>query len=125
MQGELKLANGQRTGRLGGKRKAAIDDHQFSEKNFCQLYRLAWAGAIYFKKGYFPVNVKEEDESLWEFLMKLKTRPREFNVDYLNKLAAEYERQLVLAFENRESDRVFDEDLANELCYYAYAPMLR
>ena len=47
MQGERRLANGERTGQLGGKRKVQLDAHGFSPKNATQLLRLAWCGVIY------------------------------------------------------------------------------
>lgn len=124
MQGELKLANGERTGKLGGKRKAAIDKYGFSPKNFVQLLRLAWAGTIYFEKGYFPVHVMKEDKKWGEFLLDIKTKPENYNRVILNALAASWESQLVRSFENRKSSSTFDEALANQLCMDIYAPLI-
>ena len=72
MQSELRLANGERTGQLGGKRKAQLDKYGFSPKNFVQLFRLAHAGVTLFQEGYFPVNVMPF--VFGEMLFKLKTR---------------------------------------------------
>lgn len=124
MQGELKLANGERTGKLGGKRKEAIDKFGFSPKNFVQLFRLAWAGKIYFEKNYFPVNVKREDYEFSEYLLNIKTNPSSFNKEQLNQVAAEFEEKLKLAFENRETNNVFSDEVANLLCLKVYGPLI-
>lgn len=69
MQGERRLANGERTGQLGSKRKAHLDKYGFSPKNFTQLFRLASCGKALFEKGYFPVNMKQYDTNVHTFLM--------------------------------------------------------
>jgi hypothetical protein len=124
MQGELKLANGERTGKLGGKRKEAIDKYGFSPKNFVQYFRLAWAGKIYFEKGYFPVNVMKENPSFGNRLMEIKVRPETFLKGQLNDSAKEWKTVLTNAFENRSHTTVFDEVLANDLCLKFYAPII-
>lgn len=120
MQGELRLANGERTGKLGGKRKEAIDKYGFSPKNFVQLFRLAWAGTIYFEKGYFPVDVKKECEPWSEILLDLKTNPENYDKERLNTCAKDWEDALVKSFENRKFTTIFNEELANDLCVLAY-----
>lgn len=124
MQGELRLANGERTGKLGGKRKESLDKYGFSPKNFVQLLRLAWAGQIYFMRGYFPVNVKNEDPIFAGLLLGIKTEPEKFTRDQLNTMAAMAEEQLVRSFENRVVNTTFDEQLANELCLKVYGPLV-
>ena len=120
MQGELRLANGERTGKLGGKRKEALDKYGFSPKNFVQLFRLSWAGKIYFQKGYFPVNVAKENDAYRDFLLDIKVHPSNYNVAVLNEIAAKSEASLVKAFESRIFDTKFDEELANRLCLDVY-----
>lgn len=120
MQGELKLANGERTGKLGGKRKEQIDKYGFSPKNFVQLLRLAWAGVCFFQKGYFPVNVMDEDKALGATLLDIKVNAQNYNKDILNKLAAAYEANLKDAFDTRKFDYKFDESIANTLCMDLY-----
>ena len=124
MQGELKLANGERSGKLGGKRKEAIDKYKFSPKNFTQYFRLAWAGRIYFKKGYFPVNVFAENRQYGEWLMTIKTKPETLSVEYLNDEAKKAEELLVLDYESRKYCTRFDETLANDLCLMTYGPLI-
>jgi predicted nucleotidyltransferase len=124
MQGELRLANGERTGKLGGKRKEAIDKYGFSPKNFVQLLRLAWAGKLYFERDYFPVHVGEESPSMGTLLYEIKTEPKRFTKEQLNDMATEAEAKLVYSFENRNKSTTFDEDLANQLCLRVYAPRI-
>lgn len=124
MQGELKLANGERTGKLGGKRKSALDKYGFSPKNFVQLFRLAWAGCIYFQKGHFPVNVLKEDTAFAETLLEIKTRPETVTRTELNERAAQWESKLVEAFENRKFHTNFSEEVANELSLRVYGPIV-
>ena len=124
MKGELARANGTRTGKLGGKRKAAIDKNGFSEKNFVQLYRLAWAGKIFFQKGYFPVNVRKEDPSFADTLLQIKVAPHFFNVEILNEVASLAEAGLHKAYDNRTISYEFDSDFANEMILTAYYPIL-
>ena len=123
-QGELKLANGERTGQLGSKRKESIDKYGFSPKNFVQLYRLLWAGSIFFEKGYFPVNVLKEDESFGKWLLEVKTKPEKFSKHTLNETARVHEELLVQSFENRKFDYSFDDGIANDLICYVYAPVI-
>jgi len=124
MQGERRLANGERTGRLGGKRKESIDKFGFSPKNACQFLRLAWAGSIFFKKSYFPVGIKSEDPSFCECLLDIKTNPKNYEKEYLNDLFQRADNLLVKDFENRIKTFTFNEGLANELCLRIYAPVV-
>lgn len=124
MQGELKLANGERTGKLGGKRKEAIDTYGFSPKNFVQLFRLAWAGSIYFTKGYFPVDVKKEDPAWAASLLDIKTNPKNYTRSGLNAEFQIWEQQLQKSFEARKINTTFNENLANQLCLEIYAPII-
>jgi hypothetical protein len=125
MQGELRLANGERTGKLGGKRKEALDKYGFSPKNFVQLFRLSWAGKIYFQKGYFPVNVAKENNAYRDFLLDIKVNPSNYDVATLNEIAAKSEASLVKAFEHREVNTKFDEELANNLCLDLYFSVMK
>jgi predicted nucleotidyltransferase len=124
MQGELRLANGERTGKLGGKRKEALDLFGFSPKNMVQLMRLAWAGTIYFSRGYFPVQIAKEDSILAGLLLDIKTCPQKFSKNQLNDMAHQWEEALARSFENRKVDTQFDIAFANELCLRAYGPLV-
>ena len=124
MQSELKLANGERTGKLGSKRKEAIDRYGFIPKNFVQLFRLAWAGSIFFQSGFFPVSVKSKDPLFAGWLLDIKTHPEKFTRDQLNMKAAAFEVDLIHAYEYKNVVTVFDNDVATQLCYEVYYPLL-
>jgi predicted nucleotidyltransferase len=124
IQGERRLANGERTGQLGGKRKAQLEKYGFSPKNFTQLFRLANCGMALFEKGYFPVNMKKYDENIYTFLMRVKTKPESYNREQLNNLADYYEAQLKRMYEERKFKYEFDEKYANDVLRRAYLPYL-
>jgi predicted nucleotidyltransferase len=125
MQGELKLANGERTGKLGGKRKEAIEKYGFSPKNFVQLLRLAFAGRMYFEENIFPVNIMKAKPTIGNLLLRIKTQPELYSKDALNNMAADAEAWLVEAYEdNPDRKTIFDENLANDLCFQFYYPLI-
>ena len=124
MQGERRLANGERTGQLGGKRKAQLEKYGFSPKNFTQLYRLAYCGMALFKDGYFPVNMKEYNTAIHEFLMSVKTQPEKHGRVELNEKADMLELELKKAYDNRKFSYSFDHDLANDILRRAYLTYL-
>ena len=125
MQSELRLANGERTGQLGGKRKAQLEKYGFSPKNFVQLFRLAFCGVTLFQDGYFPVNVMKECPVLGAELFKLKTQPFLFTKEQLNKNVADAEAKLVAAYETRKFNYTFDTNKANKLLTALYLPHLK
>jgi hypothetical protein len=124
MQGELHLANGKRTGRLGSKRKEALDKYGYSPKNFVNLFRLAFCGIEFFLNGEYPVNVSETDKKFGEQLLDLKTHPEKYYVDSLNKTAAFYEAKLVEAFEKRKHTFEVNESVVKHVLLDAYREFL-
>lgn len=124
MQGELKLSNGERTGKLGSKRKNQIDTWGFSPKNFVNYFRLSYCGRMYFTNGYFPVNIMRDSEEFGNFLLDIKTNPQKYTKNQLNELAAKDEESLKYSYENRNYNTNFDEELANRLCLSAYKDIL-
>lgn len=124
MQGERRLANGERTGLLGSKRKAQLERYGFSPKNFTQLFRLAWAGTVLFQKGYFPVNVKTEDPAFCAWLLGVKTSPENHTRENLNTEADVWELKLKQAYESRKYFYTFDHTLANDILRQVYLPHL-
>lgn len=125
MKSELRLANGERTGKLGGKRKALIDKYKFSPKNFVQFFRLAWCGSIYFQTGIFPVRIDSFDKDFSGFLMDIKTFPEKFNREQLNDTAGTYETMLIESYEGRKINTQFSEEIANKLCLNIYGGLIR
>lgn len=131
MQGELRLATGERTGRLGGKRFAKVQDLGFSPKNFVQLFRLSRVGVEFFTSGKFVVdthdftNQVDGYESFRDFLMSVKTTPENHTKEELVARAKDAESDLVYAFENRQKNFVFNEDKLNRKLLELYFPVLQ
>jgi len=126
--GEKRLANGERTGQLGGKRKAALEEYGFSPKNYTQLLRLCYCGKkfIYTNGHEYPVNIREYSQPMTELLMDIKTTPKNWTKEKLNKLAEDAEFSLDKAFEHRDEkqDLTFDVEYANTVLLDMYYPVL-
>lgn len=125
MHSEKQMANGSRTGKLGGKRIESITKYGYSPKNFCQLFRLAHCGVTMFQKGYFPVNLMVDNPELGAFCVQLKTNPESFKVDDLNAKTDEMQEELNHAFDNRRFDFKVDLNTIEELIYQIYFPLLQ
>jgi hypothetical protein len=115
---ETRLALGERTGKLGGKRKEKLEIYGYSPKNVVQILRIVAATRHFLETGYYPVTVNEISPSLHDVCMEIKTHPEKFSLDTIKKLveaAAEEVQEL--------EDKVnitFDQDLASELAWGAY-----
>lgn len=126
IHGERRLANGERTGLLGGKRKAAVEKYGFSYKNFVQLFRLAFCGRYFIQHQIFPTRIETVDKNLHNWLMELKTHPEKFTCKQLDDLVTAEEALLEDLFENRDKskDLKFNEELANNILLQFYFPVL-
>ncbi len=124
---ERRLATGERTGQLGSKRKAALDQYGYSPKNVVQLMRLCWAGAWFFNHGVFPVNVENFDNLMWSRLMEIKTKPGRFSVDQLMQAVDALQESMNEAFDSLHEDRCyhFSQTVANQIIVDAYLPILQ
>lgn len=124
---ELKLANGEHTGKLGGKRKEQIDRLGFSPKNFVQLIRLTYCGTEFFKTRQFPVNLQDYAPMLATNLLRVKTHPEEFDKTILNAWVDRLKADMHVAFDRLPPAGYlyFDVDLANRLLVEAYMPVLQ
>lgn len=124
MQGELRLALGIRTGKLGSKRFESVEAYGFSPKNFVQLLRLAYCGRVFFETGYFPVDIKVYDSDFARYLLSIKTSPKDFTPLELRKKCEEYEQMLDLAYQKCSICYKFDPKIANDLLLKIYKPFL-
>ncbi len=126
MYGEKRRANGELTGQLGHKRKAAIEQYGFSAKNFCNLLRLSYAGTEFFRTHKYPVNIKEYCPQFHETLMDIKVHPEHWTVDKLNELADHHKEALDKEYNDRDvsKDLHFDDDYANWALLQMYAPIV-
>lgn len=119
---EKRLANGERTGELGSKRKKQLDQFGFSPKNFSHLLRLAYCGKTFFETAQYPVDLR--GHKIRDLLFSIKTEPEKYNKEFLNKTAESYVLDLIKSFENRKQNFIFDIDLANHFCLKFYYPFL-
>jgi len=124
MKGELRLACGERKGKIGGKRYEKLQEVGFSPKNFVQLFRLAQLGVTFFTKDKYVVDTREFGKEFHEFLMSVKTTSENHSVENLKEIVESYETDLVDAFENRVVDRKFNEDLFNKFLVKVYHPVV-
>lgn len=140
MIGERKLANGERKGKIGGKRYAKLQEVGYSPKNAVQLMRLAQVGITFFIENEYVVDTRDFSDcksvvlppeignlsnlSFHEFLMTVKTEPQRISKDDLSLFFDFYEKKLVDAFEHRRVTYNFDEGLMNELLLEIYFPIL-
>lgn len=119
---EFRLANGERTGDLGSKRKAQIDRHGFSPKNFSHLLRLANCGEHFFRESFYPVDLR--GLPFRDLVFSVKTEPERHTKDGLNLIAGEAVARMKMAYESRRDRLKFDLGLANRLCLEFYWPFL-
>lgn len=112
---ELKLATGERSGRLGGKRKQMVTDYGFSPKNFVQIFRLCEVGVRFFDDAEYMVNVKEFNPEYHEFLMDIKQYPNNYSKDFLEEEVNKKYLELVDSIDRSTINFKFDIDLAAAL----------
>lgn len=124
IQGERRLANGERQGVMGGKRRKQIEEYGFSPKNFVQLLRLCYCGISWFGLREFPVDLTDAGH-IHAALLDIKVNPGKYTKDDLNKLVDAYEEQLDTTFDAlaEEDKKKFDDELANQLICHTYGPI--
>jgi len=118
LHNERRLALGERSGQLGGKRKADIDERGYSHKNVVQFIRLCEVGRGLFEGGTYSVSMK--NSYLYPLLMKIKTQPDEFSKEEVAILLDEYENLFMIGYTNRKFNFSFDYDLAGDILKNAY-----
>lgn len=109
---EMRLATGERTGRLGGKRKSKVEEFGFSPKNFAQMIRLCEVGIHFFKTGEFIVNLREYNPTLAITLVDLKLNPGRWDKGELVEWSESLYKLLEKAIEGSTLNWKFDVDLA-------------
>jgi hypothetical protein len=112
---ELRLATGERSGQLGGKRKADVETYGFSPKNFTQIFRLLRVGIRFFDTGVYMVNVKEHSPTLHDWLMHIKTNPSAHTREELQELVRYELEALEVSIKNSKVDLKFDIDFASDI----------
>lgn len=126
IQSETRLAIGERTGKLGGKRYEQVQKYGFSPKNFVQLLRLTYAGSYFFRKGAFPLDMK--DHKIHEKLMSIKTTPEKYRKEDLLQQVKYWETVLDCGYENhigaRSTQYKWNEEIATGIILKCYFPIL-
>lgn len=128
IQNEIRLANGERTGQLGGKRKNQLEKYGFSPKNFVQLIRLCKCGISYFTDGDYPVRIMDKYPDLGKRLLEIKTQPELFTKEGLNEMVRDMELDLQKAYgfrKNADLVSFYNSDLANQILFDVYFPILQ
>jgi len=125
MKGELRLACGERKGKLGGKRYTKLQEVGFSPKNFVQLFRLGHVGCHFFNENRYVVDTRQFNGNLHQFMYDVKTQPELYSVEELTTMAHDLDKKLAEAFENRKVDHKFNETKLNELLLEVYLPVLQ
>lgn len=120
---ERRLANGERTGDIGSKRRVQLEQFGFSPKNFSHMLRLSYCGEVFFRESIFPVCL--HGHPIRDLIFSVKTKPENFTRDRLNLIADEAVGRLKDAYECRKNDYSFDVDFANSLCLRFYLPFLK
>jgi predicted nucleotidyltransferase len=106
LHNEVRLALGERQGRIGGKRKSQITAHGFSPKNFSHLFRLAECGRQFFLTGVYPVRLADFNPALHELCMSVKQTPEQWDVSELLERANMLRDEMRNAYNNmKESDK--------------------
>jgi len=122
IRNERRLANGERTGELGCKRKSQVEEYGFSPKNFSHLLRLAFCGEFFFRTSFYPVNLSGTD--FRDLVFSVKAEPWRHDKANLNLIADRALDRLKDAYESRRESFRFDISLANRLCLDFYMPFL-
>jgi predicted nucleotidyltransferase len=112
---ELRLATGERSGQLGGKRKQAVEAYGHSPKNFCQIMRLCEVGKKFFQTGEYMVKVKDFDTNLHDRLMDIKTNPQDYSCEDLKVIVEKMFQDLCDTMDNSKIEFQFDLDLASDI----------
>ncbi len=125
--GEIRLANGERTGDLGSKRKEQLAKYGYSPKNASHILRLAECGRSFFTNGIYPVDIKKYKQELYSLLMKIKTEPEAFDKVQLNTMFSSAEKLLDEAYTvslGKPKLSNYNHDLANKILFDVYYPIL-
>jgi hypothetical protein len=121
VQSETRLALGERTGKLGGKRKAQLERFGFSPKNVCQIIRISEATIHFLKTGHYPLKL-EHSEKERNLAFAIKTDPESFSLDNVKRIIAE--KEALLAEARDEIHWSFSDDLALALLIECYSPLI-
>lgn len=108
----------------GEMRKFYISEYGFSPKNFSHLFRLCYCGIYFFENDIFPLNIKEFDKEVHDFIFSVKNQPKKHRKENLLKESEIYINKLDESFKNRKNTYKYNYNLANDLCLNFYNQFL-
>lgn len=120
---EMRLALGERTGKLGGKRKASLDAHGYSPKNVVQILRIVSATKHFLKTGIYPIKLEDHDPALHQMCMAIKNSPEKFSLDTVRLICNDANDEIVKVKD--EVGMKFNLDLAAEIAFEEYQRKFR
>jgi predicted nucleotidyltransferase len=122
VKSEGRLALGERTGKLGGKRKAMLDKYGFSPKNVTQIIRIVVAADWFLQTGHYPLDISGVDKKAYNLAFKIKTNPRLFSFEDVSNIIREYDEK---AKEMKDLVKLtFKDDVALDIILHAYRDQL-
>lgn len=127
IQGERRLAMGERTGRLGSKRYEQIKKYGYSPKNVTQLIRLANMGARFFSEKKVIVNCRDFGKTTYDLLLQIKNVPEMFTKAEVELMISKADGLLKFEYDRSlaKEEFTFNEDLMNQLLLEFYSPYLK
>lgn len=122
---ERRLVLGDRTGLLGSKRKLALEKYGYSPKNAANFLRLCESAIVFYKYGYFPAKLINDSyiENV-PLMIDIRKNPGNYTKTEIINLLDDAEFRSTEAFVKRQVHYKFDEEVANDIIYEAYEPML-
>ena len=111
-------------GRIGEKRKSAIEKFGYSFRNASHAIRLIRTATIFFKYNFYPLKITDLDKNYGNLIADIKFNPQNHKPENLTKIFEELFVEFEKSFHERKINYKFDENFANDLCYKFYTPIL-
>ena len=119
-QGEKNIINGSNTGKLGEKRKAAIEKYGYSYRNAVHALRLTRCGILFFETDNYPVNIVLKDAEFGSLIKDIKNNPQNHKKEDILEEINKQELRLERSFNERNKNYEFDIDVASDICSACY-----
>lgn len=116
MHGEFRLMTGERTGKLGGKRKETLLKYGYSFKNLVHMKRLVYCAETFYSSGHFPTTLNGTE--LFSELMDIKLNPEKLNLKSATKIGEDCIQKLSEIKDTIGSE--FNVDLACDILDLVY-----
>jgi hypothetical protein len=123
--GEKHKITGITTGKLGEKRKLMLEKFGYSPSNASHAIRLLRSGILFFRYDDYPVNIVEKDKDYGQLCKDIKLNPQNYNPIEIENLIDNLDKQLEISFQKREVNYTFDNQVANDIIYQCYMPILK